>query len=501
MVVEAPEGAGGSSAVLGADGGAGRSDRFTGWLGALRSLLIWAGLITLVLLTLLALVHLVGDAWAARGVRVRFVPTALLAAAGGAVALIVAWLTGSTRRREMVAIAIGFAALVAVRLVISVQYDGATDGEPGSYVKMAASILTPEWDFAGRPMGYGFALAGSYLVTGDYQLAAEALNLLLAVLAGGVVLGLARGLYGPRVGALALLGYALWPAGALMTVVSLPQGAFDLAVVAGAWAAVGLPPGWRSGALVGVLLGLGQYLRPTAPVLLPAYILAMLWQGGRRRDLAAAVLAPVVTFLLVLIPVMAYNLDRSDSLSISTSDFGGHTLFIGTYEPSGGEYSRAANYLLIDAVGPDPRDRSELGTELALQRIREDPVGIAALGIRKQDVLWGTEHFGIQYGVDRSQMDRPQARAVTVPLLLSQAFYVFVLLTATLGLWLRRRQPDALAPLVITMIWAVSAVHALLEVRDRHHSYVIPLLLPLSAVALAAAWSAAERRIASRREA
>ena len=141
-------------------------------------------------------------------------------------------------------------------------------------------------------MGYTFALAGGFLLTDDRQLATEALNLLLGVLAGGAVLGLARGLYGPRAGALALLGYAVWPAAALMTVVSIPQVAFDLAVVAAAWAAVGTSPGWRGGALTGALLGLSQYLRPTAPFLLPAYILARLWPGGSRRVLVDAVVVP-----------------------------------------------------------------------------------------------------------------------------------------------------------------------------------------------------------------
>jgi hypothetical protein len=250
MVVEAPQAAGTSPAATPVDQGA-NPPGSARLVARLRWLLIRAGIVTLVLLTVLASAHLVADIWAARGVRVRFVPTAFLALVGLAIAVVVAWLSGSTRRRELMAIVIGFVALVAVRAVISIQYDGPTTGEPGSYAKAAASLLTSEWDFSGRPMGYSIALAGSYLLSADRQVAAEALNILFAVLAGGAVLGLARGLYGPRAGALALLGYALWPAGALMTVVSIPQVAFDLAVVTAAWAAVGMPPGWRGGALTG----------------------------------------------------------------------------------------------------------------------------------------------------------------------------------------------------------------------------------------------------------
>ena len=143
---------------------------------------------------------------------------------------------------------------------------------------------------------------------------------------------------------------------------------------------------------------------------------------------------------------------------------------------------------------------SEKGTEVALQRIREDPVGIAALAVRKQDTLWGTEHFGVQYGIRQNLRDRPDHVDATTPMLLSQGFYVLTMAAATAGLFLRRRRPDALLPLAITLIWTVAGIHALLEVRDRHHSYVIPLLLPWAGLALAELWVAFERRLAGRGE-
>jgi hypothetical protein len=195
------------------------------------------------------------------------------------------------------------------------------------------------------------------------------------------------------------------------------------------------------------------------------------------------------------VPVMAYNLERTGNPSITTSDYGGHVLYQGTNVASGGRFSRTAHEELVAIAGDDPMEWGRVGTEIAIQRIREDPIGIAALGIRKQDILWGTEHYGVQYGIGQHLRDRPQAVAATVPMLLSQGFYVLVLLSATAGLWLVRRRPDALVPLAVTMIWTVSAMHALLEVRDRHHSYVIPLLLPLSAVALGSLYEATTRRL------
>jgi hypothetical protein len=459
--------------------------------GRLRVLLAWAGLATLLALTALATAHLAADIAAVLGIRGgwsavagRLATVVLLVGLGLALALLVAWLAGGGRRRESLAIGIGGAVLVIVRVFVSSQLDSGRLGEPGVYLTMAESFVSGDPDFMGRPMAYSAALAAAFALTEDRQLATEAVNLLLSLLAGGVILGLARGLYGARAGAIALLGYALWPAGALMTVVSLPQTAFDLAVAAGAWAAVGTPPGWRGSALTGAILGLAQYLRPTAPALLPAFIIARLWPGGDRSRLIGAILVPVAAFLLVLVPVVVYNLDRTGTPSISTSDYGGHTLFIGTYEPSGGRFSEEANAELVRLAGPDLLARSEVGTQVALQRIRDDPLGIAALAIRKQDTLWGTEHFGVQYGIRQSLAERPQHPDATTPLLLSQGFYTLVLLSASAGVWLLRHRPDSLLPLLTVLIWTVAAIHALLEVRDRHHAYVMPLLLPVAAFAV-----------------
>jgi hypothetical protein len=208
----------------------------------------------------------------------------------------------------------------------------------------------------------------------------------------------------------------------------------------------------------------------------------------------------VVAFLLALLPAIAWNLERAGTLSISTSDWGGHSMFIGTYEPSGGQYTEEADALLKEISGPMTiAERSALGSDIAMQRIREDLIGMAALGIRKQDALWGTEHYGIQYALRQGLGRRPGHPDASTPILVSQAFYVLVLASAAAGLWLLRRRPDALVPLVVTLIWVVSLMHALVEVRDRHHAYVVPLLLPLSALAVTAAYTAAARRLARSR--
>jgi hypothetical protein len=109
---------------------------------------------------------------------------------------------------------------------------------------------------------------------------------------------------------------------------------------------------------------------------------------------------------------------------------------------SGGRFSEDANDELVRLAGPDLLARSRLGTEIALQRIRDDPLGIAALAVRKQDTLWGTEHYGVQYGIRQSLADRPQHPDATTPPAQPGLLHL-VPLAATAGVWLVRRRPDA----------------------------------------------------------
>lgn len=458
----------------------------------LRLVLAWAGFVTLAAITLLAGIHLAFDLLDVVSIRGgfltlagRLLPSVVLAATGIIAAAACLFAAGRSRRGELLAIGVAFGLLIVLRAALAAASDGVILGEPEWYGLLADGIRAGECCFSDRPMGYPLMLAGVELVLGDRRLSVEALNILLALLAGGAVLALGRSLYGARAGVLALLGYALWPAGALMVPVGIPQGAYDLAIVTGALAAAGTPRGWRGSALTGIILGLAQYLRPSTPLLLPAYLLARVWPGMPLRAALTGALAPMLAaFLVVVVPVIAHNLQAHGELSVSTSSFSGHTLYVGTDMASGGRYDREADAELAAAAGPDVRAQNELASRIALDRIRDDPLGIALLAVRKQTTLWATERFGVEYGISRRLSDQTAHPRAVTGVLLSQAFYVLVLVAATAGVFMRRRQLDSMAAFGILLIWSLVALHALAEVRDRYHSYVIPVLLPIAAAAL-----------------
>jgi 4-amino-4-deoxy-L-arabinose transferase-like glycosyltransferase len=464
----------------------------------LRLIVGWAAVVIVGALAALASAHLLGDFWAVLSRISSFAAVGTLAVAmavifAGVVWLVaVAWVAGSGPRGATIAAIAALITLLVIRLAISLVYDGVLSGEPKVYHGDAVDVASGRWAFWGesitRPPGYPFVLGAVYSLVGSSAAAAEALNIVFAVSTGLFVYLLARKLYGAPAGAVALLLYALWPAGALMIGVRLPHTAYDMAVVATAWAAIAAPQGWKGSAVGGVVLGLSAYLRPTALAMLPVLFVARIWARGRTQGWFTQTLLPMtVAALLMLLPIAAANLSTRGVPDISTSAFGGTTLYHGSNVDSGGTWSLAAkNELTAATDGGDAWERSAKGRELAIQRWVDDPVGMMVLAVRKQGTLWGSEAYGVRYGIRRDLASRPYLPKSVAPSLASGTFYAALLLLAAAGLYRRRRETDALGVLIVLMIMAVSVIHGLMEVRDRYHAYVIPLFMPIAAAAVVA---------------
>jgi len=412
----------------------------------------------------------------------------LLALAGALVAIVVvARLSAGDGRRPAVAVAVGIVVLLAIRSAAAAGYDGVGDGELREYDELARGVFTGACCFADRPMGYPIMLALAYAGLGAGQTAVELLNIAFALVTGVLVWSLARRCYGDRVGAIALLLYGLWPAGALMVVTSMPHTSYELAIVAAAWAAICVRPGWRGSAATGLALGLAQWLRPSTPILMPVYLLARAWPGQTWRAFLGGTLLPMAgVALAVLVPVLGHNLAAHGEMSISTSSYGGHGLWIGTDQRSDGRYSQQASDEVLAMEGQDFWEQSGRAGQLAMARITADPLGTLLMGVRKQDTLWGTEHYGVQYAIRRASANDPSKPSATLAAITSGAYWLLVVAGAVGGLALRRRRTDALMMLVVGAVAAVAATHVLLEVRDRYHAFVVPLLLPLAAIAIVA---------------
>lgn len=73
--------------------------------------------------------------------------------------------------------------------------------------------------------------------------------------------------------------------------------------------------------------------------------------------------------------------------------------------------------------------------------------------------------------------------------LISQTFYAAVTVAAALALLSRRKSLDRLTMLIVAIALTIAVLHVFVEVRDRYHAYLVPLV-----IALATSWKASLRR-------
>ncbi|MDQ3552982.1 MAG: glycosyltransferase family 39 protein [Chloroflexota bacterium] len=401
------------------------------------------------------------------------------------------WTAHDARWQSLIVI-LGLSLVALIRIAIALLIDAPVDRDMVAYDSLAAQVLNDGRLFSDRPMGFPYLLAGSYAVFGRGALAGEALNI-LAALVGGIALWLlVRSAYRERSANVALFLYALWPAGALMTSVRLTETTYTVSLLLAVLAVTqqARPVRLRDHALVGALLAVSQYFRPTSLFLLPAFLLAAIWPGavGRRRVLLGGATV-ALAFLAVLLPVVEYNRRAHGELSVSTSAYGGWSLWVGANQEHGGRWNPADWEALFQLTEGTVWDDSKAAGPLGLQRIRDDPVGFALLGVDKFHTMWGSEAYGVDFAIAARSAALPEYTFLT---LISQVFYAVVTVAAALVLIARRRSLDRLALLIVTVTLTVALLHVFVEVRDRYHAYLVPLF-----IALAADWITRRRAVSA----
>ena len=366
----------------------------------------------------------------------------------------------------------------------------------------------------GAPLLYA---AGFYATGGAREGTARIVEALLGVAAILVVFLLGRRLgeaAGPRggprlgsaVGLLAALAVAVYPpflhsTGELMSeppaILTLPA-----AVLAFLWASERGRSRW-AWLLPGLLFGLTAMFRPEYLFVGAAFVvlaglrpvLARGWSSGWRPGLAGAALL-LVALLLPIVPWTIRNVDvLGRVVPISTGS--GKALYVGTYLPADGEYQRV-KALLVEALPrarpgaqlggagrgrPDAAVRprggalsrslratppsARVGKENFSKYFGEDPVGYAAMTVRKVGRMWSS-------GVGEA-MSSGIGRAVQI-LLVALGLAGFVLLG------LRRRWWDLVA--LATPIVLVTAIGAASLAAPRRNEVLMTLVFPLAALAL-----------------
>src|SRR6187549_1516765 len=255
--------------------------------------------------------------------------------------------------------------------------------------------------------------------------------------------------------------------------------------------------------LPGLLFGITALVRPEYLLVGAAFAVLAAARVGRQRGWKPGATAAALFAVALLLPIVPWTVRNAVVLDrlVPISTGGGKALYVGTLLPADGEYQRVKALLVERQLGRDlepgsealdridptplfdrvaarhpglPRDEAlgRIGKENLYDYLGEDPVGYAAMTVRKVWRMWSG-------GVG-------EAMASTA----GRAIQVLVVLLGLLGLGLlaaRRRPWETLA--MATPIALVTAVGALSLAAPRRNEILMTLVFPLASAALV--WLAA----------
>lgn len=403
--------------------------------------------------------------------------------AGGVGAAVIAARSLLTDRQLLL---VGLSLVVLVRGGIVMLMDAPLANDGRAYQELAHWLADGNCCFADRPTGYPMLLAAAFVPFGDAAWVHEAINVAFALLGGWLLFDVTRGAFGRLPAAVALFAYALLPGLVLLTPLLLTDTVYATLVIGLCWAGVRMSRGRLWPAVVaGALMAVSQYVRPVAPALLPAMALVPLLFARPLRRSMALVGPLLAVFALAMLPAVAHNLATHGDLSVSTSSYGGWSLFMGTNQRTNGRYSDGDAAIISGLPGESLWDRSDVAGRLGMERISSDPLGFAGLVVRKLSVMWGTEEFAVVFAF---RPEGPARGALGGVDLLAQLAYVALVLAAAGGLvaTLRRRgPPEPLLVVAAGLLLCEALVHTFLEVKPRYHAHSEVLLLLMAAAVFA----------------
>jgi len=253
----------------------------------------------------------------------------------------------------------------------------------------------------------------------------------------------------------------------------------------------------------GLLFGATAMIRPEYLVVGMAFVLLAAIGVAQRRGLKPGLAAGGLLAVGLILPIVPWTIRNAMALDrvVPISTGGGKALYVGTYLPTDGEYQQVKAELVkrylgrelepgseaLDRIDPAPlfdrvaarypelpRDEAlgKVGQENFYDYLGEDPVGYAAMTVRKVWRMWSG-------GVGEA-MSATAGRVVQV--------LIVLLGIAGLGvLGARRRWWDLVA--MATPIVLVTAVGAASLAAPRRNEVLMALVFPLAGTALA--WAGA----------
>ena len=368
------------------------------------------------------------------------------------------------------------------------------------YWKVACALASgteiPEaWYVAMYPhiLGTATFLSGVVRLCGASVFAVTAVNVALTTLSCGLVWLLGRELVSERAAFLAALLWAVAPCKLMLNSLVFSEPIYTFLILLFFWLFLRLEKRMRAGswaaaiglALLGLLLAAVNIVRPIAAILLIALALWLVFlRGAEEKDLHLwfrwlLVFAAMLGLYRGALTLWNGHVERLLGQEIAAVPW--YNVYVGLNEETGGRYTDADMDLLTSYL------RQGLSANEAQERmiphIRERlAAGIdykALLSVKLFAFLGADQIGGYTY-----RFTRPE-RFVKICMGICNVFYYGVFLAGLSGLGRmlrsRRLSPGLLLPLYFL---GLTLAHMLVEVADRYHYSLIPVLIIIAALGL-----------------
>ena len=328
------------------------------------------------------------------------------------------------------------------------------------------------------PVGYPAWLAAIYLVWGHSWLAAGVMNAVLGTVVVLLTYWLARQILSTRQAVLAAAIIAFLPSYVVAYTSNLRNETFYavfvlLTLIATIHAV--RKPTWRTAIMLGVVIGLGVYVRPT--LLLFPCVFGVLLLVNSGLTLKKAIFLTTLTVCVIIVTISPWTVRNYLAMDdfVLTATNGGITFYVGNGPGATGKHRRVDMSVFSD--------RSEMtvyreGFRKGVENIVRDPRAWASILPIKVWYLWRSDISSMAPYIlpERHQLYLGWLRV------LGQSYYTAIILIALVGLGtnspLRYWQQPATLLLILTLAyWTL--FHMMFHGQGRFHMPMVPVIVVL----------------------
>jgi hypothetical protein len=399
-------------------------------------------------------------------------------------------------------LSIGLLVTAVLRASVALAIDPPAVGDALAYGAEAERLAESGLRLAAVAPGYPAVLSAVFgLLGSDTALAAGILNLILELVAAGLLFSLLHHSIGLASAGFGLAIFAILPAGIFVTAATTPAPMAMALLLLAAWCVAVLPDlvpsfggralprlGWATGSagLAGLALAAFQYVEPVGLALLLPFVLVVLGRFGDRAPRRAAA-ALCVAFLIGLIPAIVANAMEANELSVETTTSAGWRLAVGTDPDRRGGLDGDDLASLESRADGNVRRASGAAGRDAFERLLADPGPWWAIVDDKLVGSWGADDLAARMVLVDGR-ERPFAAGfVLAATLASQLAWTIVLLAAPLGIL--RAGPRLPTWLLIGILsaTALATVHAFTAVGVLDHLPITGFAIGAAAIAFSGA--------------